>query len=209
MSKLRNALNEADKVKPIAEKNGVKICAPSDARKLIEEELLDPTADLGTRVINPDGSIARSRVLISQVSPERLYDNRFKKQGTKGVGYDELWVVPAVDPKGYRAVVNGMEDKNIPVYLGEMGCSRHSDEDFPYQLYYMEYFCKAAADRLLPMYVWDNGATGVGSEKHGYIDHGTGAFVDEKAKTLIGLMVKAVTTKDPSYTLESVYNSAP
>ncbi len=118
--------------------------------------------------------------------------------------YDEEGVVAVFDnlKKAYL-------DKNIPVYLGEMGCSRHSDEDFPYQLYYMEYFCKAAADRLLPMYVWDNGATGVGSEKHGYIDHGTGAFVDEKAKTLIGLMVKAVTTKDPSYTLESVYNSAP
>ena len=100
-------------------------------------------------------------------------------------------------------------DKGIPVYLGEMGCSRHSDADFPYQLYYMEYFCKAAADRQLPMYVWDNGAVGVGSEKHGYIDHGTGAFVDEKAKSLIDLMVKAVTTKDPAYTLQSVYDAAP
>ena len=100
-------------------------------------------------------------------------------------------------------------DKGIPVYLGEMGCSRHSDADFPYQKYYMEYFCKAAADRLLPMYVWDNGASGIGSEKHGYIDHGTGAFFDEKAEALIGLMVKAVTTKDPEYTLQSVYDAAP
>jgi hypothetical protein len=73
----------------------------------------------------------------------------------------------------------------------------------------MEYFCKAAADRLLPMYLWDNGAKGVGSERHAYIDHGTGQFVDEDARTLVGLMVKAATTKDASYTLESVYNSAP
>jgi len=100
-------------------------------------------------------------------------------------------------------------DQDIPVYLGEMGCSRHSDVDFPFQMYYMEYFCKAAADRLLPMYLWDNGATGVGPEKHPYIDHGTGQFVDEKAKTLVELMVKAVTTTDPAYTLESVYDSAP
>ena len=55
----------------------------------------------------------------------------------------------------------------------------------------------------------DNGAKGVGSERHAYIDHGTGQFVDEDARTLVGLMVKAVTTKDASYTLESVYNSAP
>ena len=100
-------------------------------------------------------------------------------------------------------------DKGIPVYLGEMGCSRHAKEDLPFQEYYMEYFCKAAADRGLPMYLWDNGAKGSGSETHGYIDHGTGAFLDEEAKVLVGLMVKAITTKDPAYTLESVYNSAP
>lgn len=117
------------------------------------------------------------------------------------------------DEEGVVAVFDNLKkaylDKNIPVYLGEMGCSRHADEDFVYQQYYMEYFCKAAADRLLPMYVWDNGALGVGPEKHGYIDHGTGAFVDDKAKTLIGIMVKAVTTKDPAYTLQSVYDAAP
>ena len=100
-------------------------------------------------------------------------------------------------------------DKGIPVYLGEMGCSRHNDADFAFQKYYMEYFCKAAADRMLPMYLWDNGAKGVGPEKHPYIDHGTGQFVDDKAKELVDLMVKAITTKDPAYTLESVYNTAP
>ena len=117
------------------------------------------------------------------------------------------------DEEGVVAVFENLKsaylDRNIPVYLGEMGCSRHNDEDFPYQKYYMEYFCKAAADRLLPMYLWDNGATGTGPEKHAYTDHGTGKFTDEKAQTLIGLMVKAVTTKDPDYTLESVYDSAP
>ena len=117
------------------------------------------------------------------------------------------------DEEGVVAVFENLKaaylDKGIPVYLGEMGCSRHAEEDFPYQKYYMEYFCKAAADRLLPMYVWDNGAKGVGPEKHGYLDHGTGKVVDGKAETLIGLMVKAVTEKDPAYTLESVYQSAP
>lgn len=117
------------------------------------------------------------------------------------------------DEEGVVAIFENLKaaylDKGIPVYLGEMGCSRHAEEDFPYQKYYMEYFCKAAADRLLPMYVWDNGAKGVGPEKHSYIDHGTGKVVDEKAETLIGLMVKAVTEKDPAYTLESVYQAAP
>lgn len=164
MSKLRNALSEADKVKPIAEKNGVKICSPSDARKLIEEELLDPTPDLRTRVVNPDGTIARSRVLIAQVSPERLYDNRFKKQGTKGVGYDELWVVPAIDPKGYRAVVQGLEDKTIPVYqitkdkdTGELKLAGKTTVD--YQKFHSEFTHKLGEEsmkKILPLLALEN-----------------------------------------------------
>ena len=100
-------------------------------------------------------------------------------------------------------------DRDIPVYIGEFGCSRHSKADLPYQEYYIEYFCKAAADRLLPMYLWDNGVSGSGSETHGYFDHGTGAYMDNEAKVLTDLIVKAVTTKDPAYTLQSVYDSAP
>ena len=100
-------------------------------------------------------------------------------------------------------------DKGIPVYLGEMGCSRHQVDDLPFQKYYTEYFCKAAANHLLPGYLWDNGATGTGPEKHAYIDHGTGQFVDNAAKELVQLIVKAFTSSDASYTLDSVYNSAP
>lgn len=100
-------------------------------------------------------------------------------------------------------------DKGIPVYLGEMGCSMHAVEDMPYQKYYQEYFCKAAADRKIPMMLWDNGVAGRGAEKHGYVDHATGKILSDDAKALIDLMIKAVTNKDPEYTLESVWNSAP
>ena len=100
-------------------------------------------------------------------------------------------------------------DKDIPVYLGEFGCSRHKEEDLPYQMYYIEYFCKAAADHLLPMYLWDNGVSGSGPEKHGYLNHGTGQLLDETAKALVERIVKAATNKEAAYTLESIYNSAP
>ena len=100
-------------------------------------------------------------------------------------------------------------DKDIPVYIGEFGCSRHKAEDLPFQMYYIEYFCKAAADRLLPMYLWDNGVSGSGSETHGYFNHGTGQPLDDTARELVARIVKAATTKDAAYTLESVYNSAP
>jgi len=100
-------------------------------------------------------------------------------------------------------------DNEIPMYIGEMGCSFHPDKDFKFQKYYIEYFCKAAADRGIPMFLWDNGAQGTGAECHAYLDHGTGEYQSENAKTLINLMVKAVTDKDPQYTLESVRDSAP
>lgn len=100
-------------------------------------------------------------------------------------------------------------DKGLPVYLGEMGCSRHEAADLPYQRYYMEYFCKGAAERVLPMFLWDNGYSGSGSETHAYIDHATGQFVNDESRTLVELMLKAVSVKDPAYTLESVYESAP
>lgn len=116
MSRITDALDRAKEVKPIAEKNGTKIVATQDAKAAMAGELLDPSDDLGIRTLNEDGSIARSRTVISQISTARIYDNRFKRQGTKGVGYDELWVVPALDPKGYRAVVLNLEDRNIPVY---------------------------------------------------------------------------------------------
>ena len=101
-------------------------------------------------------------------------------------------------------------DKGLPVYLGEFGCSRHNPEDIPYQKYYMEYFCKAAADHLFPMLLWDNGGeVKPGPEHHLYIDHGTGKVIDDTAQQLLDVIMKAATTKDAAYTLESVYNSAP
>jgi len=116
MSLVRDALDKAKEVKPIAIKNGTKICSPKDAEALIIDELIDPTPDIGQRTLNKDGSIARSRTLVSQVDPAFLYDNRYKIQGVKGAGYNELWVIPAISPRGFRAIVQGMEDKEIPVY---------------------------------------------------------------------------------------------
>lgn len=164
MSKLKDAILNAGKVKPIAVKNGTKICAPADASALMQEELIDPTPDIGVRKLNDDGSIARSRAVVSQVSPERMYDNRFKKQGTKGVGYDELWVVPAIDPKGYRAVVSNLEDKTIPVYRitkdkdsGEFILAGKTTVDF--QKFHSEFTNKLGEEsmkKILPLIAQEN-----------------------------------------------------
>ena len=116
MSIVRDAINNADKVKPIAVKHGTKVASPADAKDLIIAEIVDPTPDIGQRTLNKDGTVARSRTLVSQMNPAFLYDNRYKIQGVKGAGYNELWVIPAASSKGFRAIVQNMEDKDIPVY---------------------------------------------------------------------------------------------
>ena len=102
-------------------------------------------------------------------------------------------------------------DKNVPVYLGEFGCSMRSKSDtraWRFYLYYMEYVVKAAKTYGLPCYLWDNGALGNGQEHHGYINHGTGGYIGN-SKEVIDLMVKAWFTDAAGYTLDTVYQSAP
>lgn len=101
--------------------------------------------------------------------------------------------------------------KNIPVYLGEFGCSMRSKSDtraWKFYLYYLEYVVKAARTYGLPAFLWDNGNEGSGREKHGYIHHGTGNYVGS-SKEPVDVMVKAMTSDDPAYTLQSVYDNAP
>ena len=100
---------------------------------------------------------------------------------------------------------------NIPIYMGEFGCSFRSKSDatrWNFFLYYLEYVTKAARVFGIPAFLWDNGAEGSGKERHGYINHGTGAYMGS-SKEAVEVIVKAWTSTDASYTLQSVYDSAP
>jgi aryl-phospho-beta-D-glucosidase BglC (GH1 family) len=102
-------------------------------------------------------------------------------------------------------------NNNIPVYLGEFGCSMRAKSDtraWAFYKYYMEYVVKAAKTYGLPCFLWDNGVDGSGQEKHGYVHHGTGKSIGN-SKEVIDIMRKAWFTESEGYTLETVYNSAP
>jgi endoglucanase len=60
----------------------------------------------------------------------------------------------------------------------------------------------------MPLIIWDNNSQGSGNEHHGYFSHNDGAYING-SETLVQTMIKAATSDDASYTLESVYNSAP
>lgn len=53
--------------------------------------------------------------------------------------------------------------------------------------------------------LWDNNNNGNG-ERFYFINHNDGSLYNEP---LVKLMIKAATSTDPTYTLESVYNKAP
>lgn len=100
-------------------------------------------------------------------------------------------------------------DNGYPLYLGETGCSNRSNErQKSFQKYYLEYVYKAAHDYCLTPILWDNGATTTGKESHGFFNHETGDYIGY-AEEVVAVMRKAVFTTDESYTLQSVYDSAP
>ena len=111
----------------------------------------------------------------------------------------------------FNSIYTNYIAKNIPIYMGEFGCSMRNKNDakaWAYYKYYLEYFVKAARVFGIAGFLWDNGADGYGKERHGYVDHGTGEYT-ANGKEPVEAMVKAWSSTDPNYTLQSVYDSAP
>lgn len=101
-SRILDVLKKAEAVKPYAEKNGTKIVNFEDAASLTNAEMIEATPDTGNVTLNPDGSIARSKVLVAAINPDSYFDNRYKLKGK--MGEREMWIVSAFEPFGYRAI---------------------------------------------------------------------------------------------------------
>lgn len=99
--------------------------------------------------------------------------------------------------------------KNIPVYIGEYGCVMHNnDRSNLFRNYYLEYVCRAAYMYCMPVMLWDNNVKGGGNEHHGYFNHTDGTYLNN-SEALVQMMIKAATSTDANYTLDTVYNKAP
>lgn len=98
---------------------------------------------------------------------------------------------------------------NIPVYIGEYGCViQTSERSNLFRNYYLEYVCRTAYLCNLPVMMWDNNSIGGGNEKHGVFSHSDGSYINGQEQ-MVKTMIKAATSDDKSYTLESIYNNAP
>lgn len=124
----------------------------------------------------------------------------------------------AADPSGAQelAVINQLYklrkkyiENNIPCYLGEFGCVwKNSDYENAFRRYYLEFFCRAAYLAGIPMFVWDNNAKNSGNEANGYVDHQTGAWLND-SEEMVPIMIKACTSTDASYSFDDIWNSSP
>lgn len=95
--------------------------------------------------------------------------------------------------------------KGIPCYMGEYGVvTRKSTADEKYRQYYLEYFTRCAYLHGIPVMLWDNNNNGNG-EKFYFFDHNDGTCHEE---SLVKMMIKAGTSADADYTLQSVYDNA-
>lgn len=112
----------------------------------------------------------------------------------------------------FRKMRDKYVSRNIPVCLDEYGCSlrdRNDKRAWQFYLYYLEYVAKAARTYEIPAGLWDAGGRDKpGQEKHPYINHSTGEFLSS-GREPVETVVRAWTSDDPAYTLESVYDRAP
>lgn len=98
-------------------------------------------------------------------------------------------------------------DHNIPCYMGEFGATiQPTSRGELFRAYYLEYFCRSAYFHGIPVMLWDNNAKDQNGEPFYFVNHTDGTLYN---KPLMEMMIKASTSDDANYTLESVYNKAP
>lgn len=111
----RRALyDKADKVRPLAEKDGQKLVTFEDASVLNSLEAEEPSGT-GMQIRNRDGSIASTGKTVHAINPDYFFANRYKKKGNK------LHVVSGHEHVGYRCIKEQSTGhvfvKTIPCYV--------------------------------------------------------------------------------------------
>ncbi len=172
----------------------------------------NPTFTMNGLVLPKDSAENRLMVAVHCYDPAS-----FCGAGTTGI-YEE-WghtgvTKPTDDERSLRTTMAKLYaayvERGIPCYFGECGCvNKTSEKGIKFQKYYLEYFSKAADSYGIPCIIWDNGiGSSKDNEAFGYINHGTGAYI-ENGSTVIPGFIKGQNDTSTSYTLDKVYSSAP
>jgi endoglucanase len=140
-------------------------------------------------------------VSVHDYDPQSFTSNATTKEWGK---FAEPGKVPASDKWGqednliktFDALKSTYIDKGIPVIIDEMGCVNQTGYE-NYRAYYCEYFIKAAHDRGIVSFFWDNGGMGTGADKYALIDRYLDKVLDrsgDDSTAVVARMMKAVNT---------------
>lgn len=114
MSRMREMLEAAENIRPMAKKNGKNVVTFEEAAILSNAEGIEPTPDTGIRHYNSDGSIASIRTKNVAINPNSYFANRYKVKGKPG--NQKMYVV--VDWRAIQEQQRGnVYLKNIPCYV--------------------------------------------------------------------------------------------
>lgn len=83
IKEIKDAIEKAKSITPIAKKNGIDIVSFEDGVILGQLEALEGNVDTGERKFNPDGSLARSRYTYVCVNKSDLLNNRYRRVAGK------------------------------------------------------------------------------------------------------------------------------
>ena len=98
---MRELFEKADKVQPVAEKDGQVYVNFEDAATLNSINAYEG-GGTGVQVRNPDGSLASTGKRVHAMNPNYWFANRYKVKGAKG--NQRMLVVSGHEPTGFRCI---------------------------------------------------------------------------------------------------------
>ncbi len=117
-SKFAELFDKADKVKPMAEKDGQVYVTFDEASTLNSLNMMNDSKT-GMQIRNKDGSLASTGKTVHAINPDYFFANRYKVVGKPGS--KKLLVVSGHDDTGYRCIkeqeTGSVHVKTIPVYV--------------------------------------------------------------------------------------------
>lgn len=88
-----------------------------------------------------------------------------------------------------RKVFDAYIQKDVPVYIGEMGCVRRATpKDEAVRLHYLRCYARYCKQFALPFFYWDNGSDRAGRECSGLLNHANGQWYND-GKEIMSLLV--------------------
>lgn len=120
---MKDVLETAEKVEPIAKVNGVEIMSFHDANAKTQADMVENAPDPGIRTMNPDGTVARSYTRYAGVNIETIFQNRYRYiEEEDGDGNKKKKLQVVVDHRACDEQASGRVYLNlIPAYVISRG----------------------------------------------------------------------------------------